>query len=143
MVALISGSTMTNSQSLPSLSDLTNAIFRYLEAPNTDYALMINGEWGSGKTFFWRTSIEDRLTKQERKVLYVSLYGVTTAADIDWRTFGQLSHDQQSKVDERAHEILARLMPHPPSEFQTEVHRFGWYAHAMAELGIRPAIEVQ
>ena len=32
-------------------------------------------------------------------------------------------------------------MTRPPSDFETEVHRFGWYALAMAELGIPPAIE--
>lgn len=56
-------------------------------------------------------------------------------------TFEQLSRDQQTQIDEKAHEILAGLMRHPPSDFQTEVHRFGWYALAMAELGIPPAIE--
>lgn len=56
-------------------------------------------------------------------------------------TFEQLPRDKQAQVEKKAHEILARLMTRPPAEFQAEVHRFGWYALAMAELGIFPALE--
>src|SRR5262249_10943439 len=75
----------------PSLTDLEAAIFRYLDTPHTDYAVMIDGEWGSGKTHFWRNTIERRLVTQKKKVLYVSLYGVTGGPEIDWRIAEELS----------------------------------------------------
>ena len=56
-------------------------------------------------------------------------------------TFEQLAANKQSAVDSKAHEILARLMRRPPGTFDTETERFGWYALAMAELGIPPAVD--
>jgi len=56
-------------------------------------------------------------------------------------TFGRLSASKQTEVDLKAHEILAPLMRKPPEIFKTETHKFGWYALAMAELGIPPAVE--
>jgi hypothetical protein len=56
-------------------------------------------------------------------------------------TFDRLSASEQSAVDTKAHEILARLMRRPPTAFNTETERYGWYALAMAELLIPPVIE--
>ena len=35
------------------MEDLVESILDYVRADYTDYAIMINGEWGSGKTYFW------------------------------------------------------------------------------------------
>lgn len=34
--------------------DLKKAIDEYTKKEDTDYAILINGKWGSGKTFFFR-----------------------------------------------------------------------------------------
>jgi hypothetical protein len=34
------------------MADLLNNVKAYLDAQDTDYALMIEGSWGCGKTFF-------------------------------------------------------------------------------------------
>ena len=34
------------------MEDLVESILDYIRADYTDYAIMINGEWGSGKTYF-------------------------------------------------------------------------------------------
>ena len=33
------------------MEDLVESILDYIRADYTDYAIMINGEWGSGKTY--------------------------------------------------------------------------------------------
>lgn len=55
----------------------------YVSSKSTDYALMINGPWGSGKTHFWRSRIEPEIKRQNKEPVYVSLYGLTKAEDID------------------------------------------------------------
>ena len=42
-------------------------------------AIMIDGEWGSGKTYF----VKNVLIKKYSNILYIPLYGITDIADID------------------------------------------------------------
>ncbi|MFT9220593.1 P-loop NTPase fold protein [Gluconobacter oxydans] len=54
--------------------------------PDPDYALMLNGPWGSGKSFFVDRFIKDKLVHHlprdnSRHPLVVSLYGVASAED--------------------------------------------------------------
>lgn len=51
-----------------------------------DYAVLLKGAWGSGKTFF----IKKFLTDNKQKHLYVSLYGVGSAEQIDDELFRQM-----------------------------------------------------
>lgn len=63
----------------------------YREAKSPlNYAVMLDGEWGSGKTFFIKRYIEERAKGEAGKFLYISLYGVSAAGDIDDQIFQQL-----------------------------------------------------
>lgn len=43
-----------------------NAIISdYLQVKNTDYALMINGKWGCGKTYYLEHDFKDFIEQQE------------------------------------------------------------------------------
>jgi hypothetical protein len=66
----------------------------YLETPSTDYAIMIDGPWGSGKTFFWKNTVVPRIESQKapggeprHRAVYVSLYGITRPEEIAWEVF--------------------------------------------------------
>lgn len=50
----------------------------YLKKDATQYALLINGTWGSGKTFFWKSTLQSIVKEQELKPLYISLNGLKT-----------------------------------------------------------------
>jgi hypothetical protein len=56
-----------------------------------DFAVLITGGWGSGKTTFirnylnYKTPLIDHLTEMKTLVIYVSLYGVRNRAEIDER----------------------------------------------------------
>ena len=43
------------------MEDLVESILDYVRADYTDYAIMLNGEWGSGKTYFWNHKIRNRI----------------------------------------------------------------------------------
>ena len=54
--------------------DLKNVIEDYIKNDLINYAIMIKGEWGSGKTFF----IKKNVVKRYNNALYVSLYDVSS-----------------------------------------------------------------
>lgn len=54
----------------------------YLKRENPQYAVMLNGAWGCGKTFFirkWKESIQDKTIRP----IYVSLFGLQTIKDVN------------------------------------------------------------
>ncbi len=74
------------------MEDLVESILDYVRADYTDYAIMINGEWGSGKTYFWNNKIRnkiDSLTFNGKKysTIYMSLYGISNLEDISKKIY--------------------------------------------------------
>ena len=74
------------------MEELVDSILDYVRADYTDYAIMINGEWGSGKTYFWnhkiRNKIESlRLNGRKYTTIYMSLYGISNLEDISKKIF--------------------------------------------------------
>ena len=65
------------------VTELNNYIKHYLEEDKTNTAIMLTGEWGSGKTYY----IENQLTKylqddKKNRCIIISLYGLENIADI-------------------------------------------------------------
>ena len=52
------------------MEDLVESILDYVRSDYTDYAIMINGEWGVGKTHFWK----NRIYATKWKKIYYNLY---------------------------------------------------------------------
>ncbi|NLC87453.1 MAG: hypothetical protein GX682_01535 [Clostridiaceae bacterium] len=74
------------------MEDLVESILDYIRADYTDYAIMINGEWGSGKTYFWNHKIRDKietmqLNGKRYKTIYMSLYGISNLEEISKKIF--------------------------------------------------------
>lgn len=84
------------------MNGLRKMIQTYLEAPNTDYAIMINGKWGCGKSYYVDHELNDIITgtpiekhqvvdKDEDVTLYskayISLYGITNVDEFHSHVF--------------------------------------------------------
>ena len=74
------------------LEELVESILDYVRADYTDYAIMINGEWGSGKTYFWNHKIKDKieslqLNGRKYTTIYMSLYGISNLEEISKKIF--------------------------------------------------------
>lgn len=88
---------------------ITNAIDNYID--NKDpYALQIDGEWGSGKTFF----INDfSKTTQKAKVIYFSIYGYNDFQNLKTELLLQIATelDQSSiiKTGNKLHSVFKRF----------------------------------
>ena len=74
------------------MEDLVESILDYIRADYTDYAIMINGEWGSGKTYFWNHKIRNKIESMQLngkryKTIYMSLYGISNLEEISKKIF--------------------------------------------------------
>lgn len=74
------------------MNELIDSICDYIRKPYTDYAIMLNGKWGSGKTYFWNNNLRDKIEKisnegKKYKTIYISLYGVNSLEEISKKLF--------------------------------------------------------
>lgn len=74
------------------MDDLVESILDYIRADYTDYAIMINGEWGSGKTYFWNHKIKPKIESMQANgkhltAIYMSLYGISNLEEISKKIF--------------------------------------------------------
>lgn len=70
------------------MDELTRAIESYILDQRSDYAIMLSGPWGSGKSYLWRNHLEPRIKRlpgagEDRAIiLYVSLFGLSEYSEI-------------------------------------------------------------
>ena len=74
------------------MEDLVESILDYIRSDYTDYAIMINGEWGVGKTYFWNNKIKKKIESMQLNgkrytTIYMSLYGISNLEDISKKIF--------------------------------------------------------
>ena len=74
------------------MEDLVESILDYVRSDYTDYAIMINGEWGSGKTYFWNNKIRKKIETMQLNgkrytTIYMSLYGISNLEEISKKIF--------------------------------------------------------
>ena len=74
------------------MEDLVESILDYVRSDYTDYAIMINGEWGSGKTYFWNNKIKPKIESMQLNgkrytAIYMSLYGISNLEEISKKIF--------------------------------------------------------
>ncbi|HVW67061.1 MAG TPA: P-loop NTPase fold protein [Candidatus Peribacteraceae bacterium] len=59
------------------MNECNEIILEYLKKSQTDYALMVTGPWGSGKTFYVKNTLKKFIEKHDYRMIYVSLNGVS------------------------------------------------------------------
>ena len=74
------------------MEELVESILDYVRSDYTDYAIMINGEWGSGKTYFWNHKIRNKIETmhingKQFTTIYMSLYGISNLEEISKKIF--------------------------------------------------------
>ncbi|MBE9115518.1 NTPase [Lusitaniella coriacea LEGE 07157] len=60
------------------------------------FAILLKGQWGAGKTWFINEFCE-KLKKENKKCLYISLYGMTKFSEVEYAFFQQLHPVLSSK----------------------------------------------
>jgi len=69
----------------------------FLNELSNGKVVMLSGEWGSGKTHFWKNEIEPKFKKQP--YAYVSLYGKTSIASIENDLYMQIYSNTNDEGD--------------------------------------------
>jgi hypothetical protein len=103
------------------MEHIIESIKNYLKREETDYAVMITGEWGSGKTYFWENELKNivshtpipnsQKTGEEYIPIYLSLYGFDRIEKIN-EEIGSLVFFQNSKskkIIEKSGEFITSL----------------------------------
>ncbi len=77
---------------------------RYLSDKSYNYAILIDGEWGCGKTFFIQNILKEQIEQKEkglehpRKIKYISLYGCKSVQDIQENIIWGFEEEAREKL---------------------------------------------
>ena len=72
--------------------------YYFLPDRKPEYAVLLKGDWGTGKTWFIKKILKNLKDKNLEKHLYVSLYGVSSYNEIENEFFKQLCPFLSSKT---------------------------------------------
>lgn len=62
----------------------------YLIEPKTQYAILINGTWGSGKTYYWKNELTKIAESKDFKAIYITLNGISSTQVLEQILFYKL-----------------------------------------------------
>lgn len=65
-----------------SQQEIISGIKVYINECYSDYAVMLNGSWGSGKTYFVKNELITVLEEDRKAVIYISLFGIKCVDDL-------------------------------------------------------------
>ena len=83
-------------------------IIRYIQDKAYNYAVLIDGEWGSGKTYFVNNTLTPEIEDQEKKsnthraVKYISLYGCKNMTDVQENIAWSFAENAREKIKDNA-----------------------------------------
>ncbi len=70
--------------------EIIEIIKEYVCSPHTNGAILINGDWGSGKTYFVKNKVKKTIeTDCNKELVYISLYGISSCNEIIKQLFIQ------------------------------------------------------
>lgn len=100
-------------------SQIIDGITRYLDDDTYNYAVLIDGEWGSGKTYFVKKSLFSAINEYEnrrsnRKVLYLSLYGCKDINDLKKQVVYKIvsknsTEEKNNKIKKAAKTVVDKM----------------------------------
>lgn len=89
------------------MKQIDDIINDYINAKDTDYAIMIDGQWGAGKSYYWENTLRKQIEeavisgsskKEKYKAVKISLFGIQGVDDLKLEIYTSLYvNDQKSK----------------------------------------------
>lgn len=90
-------------------NDVERIVQEYLNNQTVKYAIMIDGEWGSGKTYLYKNSFINIDNQEGKKWAYVSLYGVKSVNDVAKELLFQIMGEKYSPLLKGAGKTLSTV----------------------------------
>ncbi|MCR5344881.1 MAG: KAP family NTPase [Lachnospiraceae bacterium] len=87
---------------------IVSEILRYINDNTYNYAVLIDGEWGCGKTYFAKNVLSKAINEQEqsnvkpRSIKYISLYGCKTIDNVQENIAWNFAENAQAKIRDAA-----------------------------------------
>ena len=72
-------------------NEIKQIIVDYILKEKNNYAILLDGDWGSGKTFFIKNKIIPKIYDEtKKKSIYISLYGINDIKEIDRQIYFEI-----------------------------------------------------
>ena len=103
---------------------IIDEVIRYCDDNSYQYAVLVDGEWGCGKTYFIQHELTDAIEKKQKEkkfpksVKYVSLYGCKSVNEVQeaivWTFADEAGHYAKEKAasdsSERSKRIVGNML---------------------------------
>ena len=95
--------------------EIVNAVRYYIQDENAKYAILIDGEWGSGKTYLYENHLVNEIDSNEmgkndpKYNVYISLYGISTLDSLAKQLVMNYMTCVKMKVDEKNKSNLKKI----------------------------------
>lgn len=101
----------------PSNDKIVKMVKDYIDNSIYKYAILLDGEWGSGKTYFVENILLDKISKhiensaKYKSIVYVSLYGIKNIQDVASKIyFAAIANNKKSKAISKASPIITGIL---------------------------------
>lgn len=106
--------------------DIVSIVIKYIDENLYNYAVMIDGDWGCGKTYFVKEYLIDKIEQNEtekkkknedyniKRIVYISLYGVKSVDEVSKQVFMESYLAKAGKVKgilRKGTEVVGTLLP--------------------------------
>lgn len=91
-------------------SSILKEIKYYIDTNFYNYAVMIDGAWGSGKTYFVKNVLLKKIESNEKRVLYVSLYGISNIQELGKKLYLDYLLKDKSKLVTEHTELVENVI---------------------------------
>ena len=72
---------------------ILDVLNKYIKNPKMQYAILIDGDWGSGKTYF----IKNKFVSKNKNIIYIPLNGIKNREDIDKKIYYKILENNMPK----------------------------------------------
>lgn len=106
--------------------DVVSIVIKYIDENLYNYAVMIDGDWGCGKTHFVKEYLIDKIEQNEadkkkkdedyiiKRIVYISLYGVKSVDEVSKQVFMESYLAKAGKAKgilRKGTEVVGTLLP--------------------------------
>ena len=79
---------------------IDNALKNYLKLENPGYAILVRGQWGCGKTYYWQHNLAPLCKENNKGVIYISLNGLKNSNEASKKLFISLMRVNSNLEDD-------------------------------------------
>ena len=116
------------------MNHIVENIIAYLNSANTEGAFHVKGEWGSGKTYFFKEILPEKIKGQvDRIQVMISLFGLESVKEIPFRLLNAYVN-KKSELKEGISKDLDRGLDFLDMKYGVDRKLFGLELHDEDEL---------